>query len=199
MNATLVQDERATEWLSADEFVGSEWKGYELIDGKPQERLMSITANMVTGQLFGYLWNFNQTQPAGWLTGAETSFRLWPDRPNLIRKPDVSFIAFAKHTGPELPEGHSTIVPDLVAEIVSPNDKAGYLETKVEHYRQAGVRLIWVLYPATQTILVRRLNQTTTEIPRTGTLTGEDVLPGFSVLASKLFHWPQPPANPPVT
>ena len=55
----------------------------------------------------------------------------------------------------------------------------GYEDRKVEEYLGTGVRLVWVLQPATRTAMVYRADGTVARIPATGALDGEDVLPGF--------------------
>ena len=46
------------------------------------------------------------------------------------------------------------VVPDLAVEVVSPTDIAQNLLGKVKEYFQAGVRLVWVVYPVQRCIHV---------------------------------------------
>jgi Uma2 family endonuclease len=182
--------------VEPDEMLGSQWKGYELIDGVPVEHEMSQDANDVTLRLILYIGTHLQSQPIGRLFGMEKGFRLWPERPRTVRKPDIALVSFARYPQSTIPRGHLTWVPDLVVEAISPNDLAYAVETKLEEYHAAGVRLLWVVYPHTETIVIRRLNGTASEVGAAGTLTGEDVLPGFACAVAELFNPPdsQPPA-----
>ena len=77
--------------------------------------------------------------------------------------------------------------PDLAVDVASPNDSYEYLEQKVADYRSAGVRLIWVVNPATRSVLIRRLDRTCAELDDGGSLDGEDVVPGFKCCVAELF------------
>jgi Uma2 family endonuclease len=80
------------------------------------------------------------------------------------------------------------IVPDLVVEVVSPNDTFSEMSMKVRRYLQDGVRLVWVLDLLTREVTVYQSGVRQTEIlVETDTLTGGEVLPGFAVLVSALF------------
>ena len=66
-----------------------------------------------------------------------------------MRRADVTFIRRDRYSLQQLTQdGFMTIPPDLAVEVVSPNDYAREVEEKVEEYLRAGVKLIWVVYPA---------------------------------------------------
>ena len=88
---------------------------------------------------------------------------------------------------PSLPVGTLTIAPDIAFEVVSPTDEAETLDTKIGEYFSAGVRLVWVLYPQTKSVYVYRPGELPARLGPDGTLSGEDVLPGFSVPVRDLF------------
>ena len=92
-------------------------------------------------------------------------------------------------------EGHIRIAPDLAIEVVSPNDKVYVLDQKLAEYRDAGVKLIWVVNPNSRNIRVYRLDHTFAEFLENDTITGESVIPGFSILVSELLPERNPPAN----
>ena len=72
-----------------------------------------------------------------------------------MRKPDVSFIR-AERLSPELSDKEITIPPDLVVEVISPNETALDLDGKIGDYQSVGVPLIWVVNPNTRTVRVIR-------------------------------------------
>jgi len=81
------------------------------------------------------------------------------------------------------------LVPDLVVEVLSPNDSYTAVDEKVDAYRQDGVRLIWLVDPARKKVTVHRLVNIQPEIKtRDTTLSGETVLPDFSVPLSEVFE-----------
>src|ERR1700709_1460727 len=65
------------------------------------------------------------------------------------RKPDVAFVSYARW--PKYQPFPATnawaVLPDICVEVVSPNDLADEIETKINEYFEAGVRLVWIVYP----------------------------------------------------
>ena len=97
-------------------------------------------------------------------------------------KPDVTYV----HDRKRPVKGWQSVVPDLVVEVVSPNDRVEDLELKLADFRAAGVPLIWIIHPATQTAQVVTLNSRS-EIARDGSLDGGEILPGFTLSLAELF------------
>lgn len=79
------------------------------------------------------------------------------------------------------------IPPDLALEVISPNDVAEQMEIRIVDLLGAGVQLLWVIYPATRTVYVFRQGGTVARLSEADSLSGEDVLPGFSCRVSELF------------
>src|SRR5687767_15509775 len=95
---------------------------YELVDGQLVERDMGTVSCWVAGQIIGLLFAYTKQTQAGWVFPADNSYQCFPSRPNKVRKPDVSFIRTGRLPNEELPRGHCRIAPDLVVEVISPND-----------------------------------------------------------------------------
>ena len=119
--------------------------------------------------------------------------RVWDDAPNRVRKPDVMFIS--KSRMQPLADGWTSVAPDLVVEVVSPNDEAQELEHKLANYRGAGIPLIWVIYPDTRNAYVFRRGQPFEIVDPDGTLSGDEVLPGFTLSLRELFEAAGPTAG----
>jgi Uma2 family endonuclease len=163
--------------ITAEEFLHlPEAKGCELVDGRLVEIQMGAKSSYVGGMVYYYIQNYLLTNPLGWAFPQDASYQFLPSRPNLVRKPDVSFIRRGR-----LPE-------EKIPEVVSPNDLYYEVEQKVAEYRAAGIPLIWIVNPPTRTILIRRGNGTCSELGENGELSGEDILPGFRCLVSALFQ-----------
>ena len=80
--------------------------------------------------------------------------------------------------------------PDLVIEIASPNDFRPQMEEKAKIYLEAGVRLVWVVWPNRQIIDVwqpTKLDAPSSVLEVTDTLDGRDVIPGFTCPVSAIF------------
>jgi Uma2 family endonuclease len=80
-----------------------------------------------------------------------------------------------------------TIPPDLVAEVVSPNDTADELSEKIEKYLRAGVPLVWVVYPETRLVEIHRQDGSVAKLHESAELSGESIVPGFRCQVSDLF------------
>jgi Uma2 family endonuclease len=160
---------------------------YELVDGHLQEKRVGARSEEIAGSTLAALHRHVRSQKLGHVFGSNTSYRCFPDRPRLLRKPDASVVLRGRFSNEETPAGDIAIPPDIAVEVVSPNDTYEEVERKVVEYLAANVRLIWVLSPESKTVLIRRPNKTCTALDITDTLTGEDVLPGFSCPVAELF------------
>ncbi len=90
------------------------------------------------------------------------------------------------------PQKYIPFAPDLAVEVVSPGDSASETRDKVDLYRAAGTRLIWVIYPSLRKVDVYLPDGTSYQVAEEGTLDGGDVLPGLQIPVSRLFP---PPAT----
>ena len=61
------------------------------------------------------------------------------------------------------------------------------IEQKLAEYREAGIPLIWVVYPATRTAHVLGANRQRRELGQDGVLDGEGILPGLSIPLADIF------------
>jgi Uma2 family endonuclease len=78
-------------------------------------------------------------------------------------------------------------VPPLTVEVVSPGNSALELRRRTRDYLEAGVSIVWVVWPEERSISVYRGSMTPVELTADDTLDGGDVLPGFSVKVADLF------------
>ena len=72
-------------------------------------------------------------------------------------------------------------------EVVSPTDTLFRIEEKAFAYLDAGTQLVWVLMPRSKTVTVYRSETDITLRTRNDTLTGENVIEGFSCQVAELF------------
>jgi Uma2 family endonuclease len=109
--------------------------------------------------------------------------------PDTLRAPDAAFIRADRipPTGP--PKTFWETAPDLIVEVVSPNDTAAEVQSKVRDWIEAGVRLAWVVYPSACRVVVVHSLQEREELDAEDTLSGGEVLPGFSCPVNEIFEW----------
>lgn len=119
------------------------------------------------------------------IVGPEGGFRLHRD-PDTVRAPDVAFIS-KDRLAKGIPERFADFPPDLAVEVLSPEDTASEVLRKVEEYLTAGVRLLWVVDLATQTVTVYRSLQDVKILTPDQELDGGEVLPGFRTKVAELF------------
>ena len=160
---------------------------YELVDGQLVERNMGTESSWIGGELLGFVRDFIREHRLGWVLPADASYKCFPDSPDKVRKPDVSFIRFGRLPGERLPLGHCPIAPDLAVEVVSPNDLAYEVDEKVEEYLRVGVQLVWVVHPNIRTVFVYRPDGTFALVRQSDQLSGGVVVPGFSCAVRDLF------------
>ena len=131
----------------------------------------------VTAQLIGRLWSHVERTAAGQLLGAETGFTLFRD-PDTVRAPDIAFVHRDRLPDPAS-RGFVDLAPDLVVEVLSPDDRPGETLGKVSDWLQAGTRLVWVIDPERRVARVYRAAGSEASVTEAGELSGEDVLPDF--------------------
>jgi Uma2 family endonuclease len=107
--------------------------------------------------------------------------------PETLRGPDIGFIAMERVPPEGLPEQWWEGGPDLVVEVVSPSQSIAELLEKAQEFLAAGTRLVWVLDPEQQCVLVRTQIERVRVRKTTDTLDGGDVLPGFAARVAELF------------
>jgi Uma2 family endonuclease len=121
----------------------------------------------------------------GDLFGQDTGFKI-ESNPDTVRAPDLAFLSNERVSAVHW-RGYAALAPDLVVEIVSPDDRPGELLAKVGAWLDAGVRLAWVIDPDRVEAHVHRPDGSITVIDTDGALDGEAVLPGFRCPLSEVF------------
>ncbi|MBI4311583.1 MAG: Uma2 family endonuclease [Chloroflexi bacterium] len=107
--------------------------------------------------------------------------------PDTVYGPAVSFVARERLFVSAMPDGYLETMPDLVAEVVAPDDMAEEMQAKVEDCLAAGVKLVWVVYPERRSVVVYRSLEDVRVLREGDTLTGEPALPGFRCSVRELF------------
>ena len=171
---------------------------YELVDGVLVERHMGAESNAIAVELAFLLGiYFKQHGRIGHVFMGETGFRIFPDRPNLIRKPDLAFVKFGRlPDDKQRPKGHVGLIPDLAVESISPGDLASEVNEKIDEYVEAGIPLIWFFDPDSKTVQIFRADGSTQRLTETDELSGENVLPNFRCRVSEVFAPPEPSSPP---
>jgi Uma2 family endonuclease len=168
---------------------------WEIIHGRivkptPRSWLSSEVANRVRDELLSYGSETDTGRPRSAMT---FHLPISADR-TLARRPAVAFISYDRWPADRaLPyQGEpAEVVPDLLIEVASPNDKAEELLIKAYEYLEAGARLVWLVFPALRIVHAYESADSLRRFKLGEELDGGTVLPGFRVPMANLF--------PPVT
>lgn len=133
------------------------------------------------------LANHVRPRKLGKVYGAETGFYTQRN-PDTVRAPDAMFISNERVERIGNPIKFLDVSPDLAVEVLSPDDTWTEVETKVEEYVQAGVRLIWILDPDRRLVVIYRPSGERTQRSESDLLSGEDILPEFSISVAQIFE-----------
>jgi Uma2 family endonuclease len=159
---------------------------YELIDGTLVERDMGAESCMIATRLMRQVGNHFEPR-FGVVFASDCGYQIFPKRPNLVRFPDGSAMRWSQLPGGVVPKGHMRVLPDMMLEVVSPNDDAYDVQEKIELYLEVGVPLVWLVYPPTQRVFVHRPGQSINRLTPSDQLDGGDIIPGFSYAVADLF------------
>jgi len=158
----------------------------ELIDGVLVRKIMSSFESLIGMRLLTIMNVYVLSHKLGWVLGEAGMLRLWPGR---VRIPDVSFISRTQTPEGRFPREQriADLHPDLAIEILSDSNTDEEMSEKRADYFQAGTRLIWIIDPKQKTAEIYTALDAHRTIGIEGTLTGEPVLPGFSVALAHVF------------
>jgi len=135
------------------------------------------TGNRNAG-LTALLWLWNQQNKLGVVFDSSTCFKL-PNGAN--RSPDAAWIKLLRWNTltAEQKEKFPPICPDFVIELLSPSDSLKVAQEKMQEYRDNGVRLGWLINRKSGEVEIYRIGKELEVLENPGSLSGEDVLPGF--------------------
>ena len=172
-----------TSTMTLEEFLESGLEGYEYVKGE----LVPISPTSaehgrISVNLILPLGLYVRENRLGDIYVSETGFRVG----KRVLVPDIAFLS-TDHIPADLSKVFP-IPPDLAVEVVSPTDVSRQIEEKAFAYLEAGTQLVWVLKPASKTVTVYRSETNITLLTRDDTLTGEDVVEGFSCQVAALFE-----------
>jgi Uma2 family endonuclease len=163
-----------------------EHKSTELVRGKLVVREPPSTYHgRVQSTLNLIVASYVRAKALGAVFGQDTGFKIASD-PDTVRAPDLAFVDRAR-TAQIPPRGYAAMAPDLVAEILSPDDRPGEVLAKVGEWLEAGVRLVWVIDPERRVATAYHADGDVATVASDSTVSGEPVLPGFSFRLAELF------------
>ncbi|NEO68690.1 Uma2 family endonuclease [Moorena sp. SIO3H5] len=155
------------------------------LERSPQGNLIIMTplggeSGRIEANLIGDLIIWNRQTRLGVVFSSQTVFSL-PGGGD--RSPDVAWVALERWTAlsQKEREGFPPICPDFVIELRSRTDRLKPLQDKMQEYLASGLRLGWLINPQDKLVEIYMANQPVKVITMPVVLTGNEVLPGFSL------------------
>ena len=169
--------------MTLEEFLESDLEGYEYIKGELISMApTSVEHGDINMNLSSLLHLYVRKNQLGRVYTSDTGFQVG----ERFLIPDIAFIStdrFPADRSKAFP-----VPPDLAVEVVSPSDTLHRIQEKVFAYLEAGTQLVWVLEPRSKTVTVYRSETDITLLTRNDTLSGEDVVEGFTCQVAELFE-----------
>ena len=161
--------------------VNDQWRLEETAQG---ELIIMPPVGAISGnresELNGLVWLWNRQTKLGKVFSSSTVFIL----PNGgKRSPDVAWISNERWDSLTLQEQEkfAPICPDFVIELRSRTDALNQLQSKMQEYLNSGLKLGWLSYTQSQQVEIYRQNKAREIVLLPTTLSGENILPGFSL------------------
>ena len=155
---------------------------FELVYGEISEKRPTQLRGYIIHMLSGFLFVFLRQNPLGF-TLIEARYRLPGDDENDLIS-DLSFVV--QQRGALARIGAAPYMPDLAVEVQSEGQSERFMLDKALLYLEQGTRMVWIIYPTRQIVEVLTAAERHL-LTIDDTLSGSDVLPGFSVSVRDLF------------
>ena len=179
----------ASKTVSAEELLRMAEDGhrYELVHGEVRKMAPAGGEHGLVAMRVGIsLGSHAKERGLGEVVAAETGFLLAAD-PDHVRAADVAFVGRSTLTRIRGSKGYWKCTPDLVVEVVSPNDPFAEVEDKVFDWLQYGAQMVIVINPKKRTATVYRSPTDITHLDENNALDGANVVPGWRLPLAELF------------
>lgn len=155
---------------------------YELIAGEVVLVVSNGYVSRVAARIVRFLDAFVDEHKLGRVTTADGGYMVG-GQPYI---PDAAFLSYEAQKSPEYTEGYNITAPNLAVEVLSPGNTETQITTKVVNYLNAG-SLVWLVDPVRKTVTIYKSGQAPVTLSQADALTGDEVLPGFTVPVARLF------------
>lgn len=119
--------------------------------------------------------------------GAESGLVTARD-PDTVRGMDAAFISYKRRPREEKWQGLAQTAPEIVFEVLSPEDRWPRVLKKIAEYLEAGVLTVCTLDPELKTIQLHTPSTSAQMLHAEDTFTVEEILPGFECKVAEFFE-----------
>jgi Uma2 family endonuclease len=159
----------------------------ELVEGRIESMTPTgFVHGDVESELVTALRAWSKTSRRGKVVGGEVGLYLRRN-PDTVRAADVLYISFER-LDRRGPSGYLDVPPELVVEVLSPDDRWSEVMQKLEEYLAFGIDRVWIVDPRLRQVFAYR---SLTEIATFGEgdeLQDGEILPGFRIAVADLFR-----------
>ena len=164
-----------------------EGRRWELLDGKVvQMEMHGANISVFTGRLMLAVDRHVEDHDLGIILGPGCGFRLWPGR-ETVRVTDISFMRHERVPDGREFDDYPRIAPDLTIEVYSPFERPATVINRIAMFLEAGTRQVWLVDPGRKTVMIFHPDIGPTMLSADNTLSGGEVLPGFSLPVAEIF------------
>ena len=107
--------------------------------------------------------------------------------PDTVRGADIAYYSFQRVPQGPLPDGLLDVAPEIVFEVLSPNDRWNSVQEKIDEYLQVGVLAVCVVDDQQQCIHLFCADQAKQIYKSDDNFSLPEILPEFSVPVAKFF------------
>jgi Uma2 family endonuclease len=141
----------------------------------------------VAMHLAASLYQAVSAQHLGQVYAAETGFLLTTN-PDTVLAPDAAFVRQERVEQFGNVTGFIPAAPDLAVEVISPSDTYTEVEEKVALWLQYGAQMVVVVNPRRRGVTVYRPGRPVLFLTEQDELSGNDVVPGWTIRVRDLFR-----------
>lgn len=141
----------------------------------------------VCGNAYYIVRVYKESHDTGHVVSNDSGFLTERD-PDTVRGPDVWFVSYNKVPKGPLPKKYLDVPPDVAFEIKSPSDIWSDVPAKVTEYLEAGVGVVCVLDPDTESAHVFYPDRPNEILSGDDELMLPEHLPGFGVPVRRFFE-----------
>ena len=134
------------------------------------------------------LWMYVIKHGKGRVVGNDAGLLVERD-PDTLRGPDLMLFLDTLALA-QLSRRYTVLIPALVIEVSSPEDRPGKVNRRISQYLKRGVQLVWLVDPEERTVTVYRPGKELYILNETDELTGDDVLPDWRCQVVDFFKLP---------
>jgi len=157
-------------------------KLFEFVGGEVVEVPSNPYSSAIASEISFFIKLFlREAGIAGHITGGQGGYQVGDER----YAPDVAYLSKAVQT--ELARtGYNPNSPQLAVEVISPTDREQVVTIKVVNHLNVGT-VVWVVRSDARTVEVYMPGKSVQVLGVKDTLSGGEVLPGFTLSVEKIF------------